>query len=113
MKPLKIGDLSPALPIVQGGMGIGVSLSSLAGAVAKEGGIEVLSAAQIGYKEKDFMKDPEKANLRAIGKHIRRAREIEISTIKRCKTELVLHLLIYEDKGWINKKCLSVCRVLR
>lgn len=76
MKPLKIGDLSPALPIVQGGMGIGVSLSSLAGAVAKEGGIGVLSAAQIGYKEKDFMKDPEKANLRAIGKHIRRAREI-------------------------------------
>lgn len=57
-------------------MGIGVSLSSLAGAVAKEGGIGVLSAAQIGYKEKDFMQDPEKANVRAIGKQIRRAREI-------------------------------------
>ncbi len=76
MKQLKIGNLTAKVPIIQGGMGIGVSLSSLAGAVAKEGGIGVLSAAQIGYKEKDFLENPEKANLRAIGKHIRRAREI-------------------------------------
>ena len=48
MKPLKIGDLVAKIPIIQGGMGVGVSLSSLAGAVAKEGGIGVLSAAQIG-----------------------------------------------------------------
>ena len=47
MKPLKIGDLVAKIPIIQGGMGVGVSLSSLAGAVAKEGGIGVLSAAQI------------------------------------------------------------------
>lgn len=76
MKELKIGNLTARIPIIQGGMGIGVSLSSLAGAVAKEGGIGVLSAAQIGYQEPDFKKNPEKANLRAIGKHIKRAREI-------------------------------------
>ncbi len=57
MKPLKIGDLVAKIPIIQGGMGVGVSLSSLAGAVAKEGGIGVLSAAQIGYDEPDFEKD--------------------------------------------------------
>ena len=54
VKPLKIGDLVAKIPIIQGGMGVGVSLSSLAGAVAKEGGIGVLSAAQIGYDEPDF-----------------------------------------------------------
>lgn len=76
MKELKIGNLTARIPIIQGGMGIGVSLSSLAGAVAKEGGIGVLSAAQIGYQEPDFKENPEKANLRAIGKHIKRARKI-------------------------------------
>lgn len=76
MKPLKIGDLVAKIPIIQGGMGVGVSLSSLAGAVAKEGGIGVLSAAQIGYDEPDFEKDPEGANMRAMKKHIRKAREI-------------------------------------
>ena len=41
---LSLGDWSVPVPIVQGGMGIGVSMSSLAGAVAKAGGIGVLSA---------------------------------------------------------------------
>ena len=39
LKPLKIGDLTAKLPIIQGGMGVGISLSSLAGAVAGAGGI--------------------------------------------------------------------------
>ena len=76
VKPLKIGDLVAKIPIIQGGMGVGVSLSSLAGAVAREGGIGVLSAAQIGYNEPDFEQDPEGANMRAMKKHIRKAREI-------------------------------------
>ena len=37
MKPLKIGELVAATPIVQGGMGVGVSLSALASAVAEQG----------------------------------------------------------------------------
>ena len=45
---LKIGDLTAKLPIIQGGMGVGVSRSSLAGAVAKEGGVGIISTAQIG-----------------------------------------------------------------
>ena len=38
MKPLCIGEKELPYPIVQGGMGVGISLSRLAGAVAKEGG---------------------------------------------------------------------------
>lgn len=73
---LTIGDLTARLPIVQGGMGVGVSLASLAGAVAKAGGIGTISGVQIGFREPDFEKDPVTANLRAIGKEIQRAREI-------------------------------------
>ncbi len=76
VKPLKIGDLTAGVPLIQGGMGVGISLSSLAGAVAAAGGIGVISTAQIGYREPDFDEDPIGANLRAIGKEIRRAREI-------------------------------------
>lgn len=76
LKPLTIGHLTARLPIIQGGMGVGISLSSLAGAVALEGGIGIISTAQIGFMEDDFDKKPLEANLRAIGKHIKRAREL-------------------------------------
>jgi nitronate monooxygenase len=72
---LKIGNLIARIPIIQGGMGIGVSLSGLASAVANEGGIGVISAAQIGFREEDFEKDILSANLRAIKKEIIKARE--------------------------------------
>lgn len=76
LKPLVIGDLTAKLPVIQGGMGVGISLSSLAGAVAAEGGIGVISTAQIGFMEEDFDRKPLEANLRAIGKHIKKAREL-------------------------------------
>ena len=52
LKHLQIGDLTARLPIIQGGMGVGVSLSKLAGAVAKEGGVGIISTAQIGMTRK-------------------------------------------------------------
>ncbi|MGL4452643.1 MAG: NAD(P)H-dependent flavin oxidoreductase [Sarcina sp.] len=76
IKPLKIGNLVAKLPIIQGGMGVGVSLSKLAGAVAKCGGIGVISAAQPGYKEEDFIKNNLEANVRALKNHIKKAKEI-------------------------------------
>ena len=76
LNSLKIGDLIAKVPIIQGGMGVGVSLSSLAGAVAKEGAIGVISAAQPGYLESDFGIDSLKANIRSLGKHIKRAKSI-------------------------------------
>ena len=57
IKPLIIGDLITKLPIIQGGMGVGVSLSNLAGNVAKHGAIGVISAAHAGYMEEDFEKN--------------------------------------------------------
>lgn len=76
LKPLKIGDITAKYPIVQGGMGIGISLSSLAGAVAKEGGIGVISAAQPGFMEDDFYTNTTPANMRTLSYHIKRAKEI-------------------------------------
>ena len=76
MKGIKIGDKISKYPIIQGGMGVGVSLHNLAGNVSKEGGIGIISTADIGYKEDDFAQNPMKANLRAIGKEIEKAREI-------------------------------------
>ncbi|MDD7792736.1 NAD(P)H-dependent flavin oxidoreductase [Clostridium sp. 'White wine YQ'] len=75
IKPLKIGNLIAKLPIIQGGMGVGVSSSKLAGAVASCGGIGVISGAQIGYTEDDFEIDSLKANLRALKNHIKVAKE--------------------------------------
>ena len=75
IKPLKIGELTAKLPLIQGGMGVGVSLSSLAGAVAAEGGIGVLSTAQIGFYRPDFEKNPLAANLKAIAEQVKLARE--------------------------------------
>ena len=76
LQPVTIGSKQLQIPIAQGGMGVGISRSHLAGAVAKAGGLGVLSAAQIGYDEADYEQNPLQANLRAIGKHTRRAREI-------------------------------------
>ena len=76
MKSLKIGELEAKIPLIQGGMGVGISLSGLAGAVALEGGIGVISTAQIGYKEPDWDRNPIEANLRAIKKEVKKAKEI-------------------------------------
>lgn len=76
MKPLKIGSLTASLPIIQGGMGIGISLSGLASAVANEGGIGVIATAGIGMNEPDFYSNYLEANIRGLRKEIRRAREL-------------------------------------
>lgn len=76
MKPLKIGALTAGLPIIQGGMGIGISLSGLASAVANEGGIGVIATAGIGMSEPDYFKRSFEANLRALRKEIRKAKEL-------------------------------------
>lgn len=76
LKGLTIGENTSKYPIIQGGMGVGVSMHKLAGAVAKEGGIGIISTADIGYQEEDFNKNPMEANLRAIDKEIEKARKI-------------------------------------
>ncbi len=75
IKPLAIGDLVIEKPIIQGGMGVGISLHRLAGAVAKAGGLGIISTAQIGFRETDFKENPLKANLCAMEKELTLARE--------------------------------------
>lgn len=76
IEPLVIGDLVAKVPVMQGGMGVGISLSGLAGAVAAEGGIGIISTAQIGYRDSDFDREPIACNLRAIKTEIDKARQI-------------------------------------
>ncbi len=76
LKDLKIGDLTAKIPIIQGGMGIGISLSGLASAVANEGGIGVIATAVIGMNEPDFARNYLEANIRALKREIRKAREL-------------------------------------
>ena len=72
---LRIGDLCARIPVIQGGMGVGVSLSGLAGAVAAAGGVGIISTAQIGFRDPDFGRHPIECNLKAIGEEIKKARE--------------------------------------
>ncbi len=74
LQELKIGDLTARLPIIQGGMGVGISLAGLAAAVADEGGIGVIAAAGIGMPEADFFSNYLDANIRALEKEIGKAR---------------------------------------
>lgn len=75
MPELTIGGMTASLPIIQGGMSVGISLSGLASAVANEGGIGVIGAAAIGMLEPDFAKNYREANKRALRKEIRKARK--------------------------------------
>jgi nitronate monooxygenase len=74
MPALRIGDKTAPLSIVQGGMGVGISLSTLAAAVSREGGIGVIAANAIGMTEDDYYDDPVAANVRALRRELREAR---------------------------------------
>jgi nitronate monooxygenase len=72
---LKIGNLTVRTPIIQGGMGVGISLSGLASAVAEAGGVGVISAAGIGMFQPDFSSNYVEANSRALRDEIRAVRK--------------------------------------
>lgn len=73
---LKIGELTAKIPVIQGGMGIGISLSSLAGNVALNGGVGVISSAQIGFRDPEWNSNPIETNLRVLKEEIGKAKEI-------------------------------------
>ena len=74
MPPLRIGNLQVEVPIIQGGMGVGISLSSLASAVAIAGAIGVIATAGIGQFEPDWHTNYNEANTRALRREIKNAR---------------------------------------
>jgi len=70
LKPVILGKKTLSVPIIQGGMGIGVSLHMLVSAVMREDAMGVISAAQPGYRQPDFYTNSLKANLRALAEEI-------------------------------------------
>lgn len=81
MKGLRIGNLSIAVPVIQGGMGVGISLSGLASAVANEGGVGVISSAGLGLLYKELSGDYLEASILGLKEEIRKAREKTIGVI--------------------------------
>lgn len=90
---LTIGNIKALVPIIQGGMGIGVSLHKLAAAVAAEGGIGIISGAQPGFAEPDFIKNTLGANLRALKNEIKLAKE-------KCKNGIIGVNLMVATNGY-------------
>jgi NAD(P)H-dependent flavin oxidoreductase YrpB (nitropropane dioxygenase family) len=74
LKALKIGELLARTPIIQGGMGVGISLSGLASAVAEEGGIGVISSAGLGVIYRDLSSDYNIASIAGLREELRKAR---------------------------------------
>lgn len=73
---MNLGNRELALPLIQGGMGVGVSMGGLAGAVAAEGAMGTLSTADAGWNEPDFAVHPQQANLRALRREVQRAKRL-------------------------------------
>lgn len=75
MKVLKFGDLAARIPVIQGGMGVGISLSGLASAVANEGGVGVISSAGLGLIYNKLSDNYAQASILGLKEELRKARE--------------------------------------
>ncbi len=76
MPELVIGELKAKTPIIQGGMGVGVSLSSLSSAVANEGGIGVIAVAAMGFDQPGYKENPVEVSKKALRDEIRKAKKL-------------------------------------
>ncbi len=74
MKTLTIGNLKAHIPIIQGGMGVGISLSGLASAVANEGGIGVISSAGLGLLYNKLSSNFAEASILGLIEELKKAR---------------------------------------
>ena len=74
MKELKIGNLIAKVPIVQGGMGVGISLSGLASAVANAGGVGVISTAGLGVIYNEYSKNFNEACIYGLKQEMQKVR---------------------------------------
>ncbi len=73
---LRLGDLEVPHPIIQGGMGVRISIHGLASAVSRAGGIGVIAAAAVGLEEPDAFKNFSEADARVLRQEIRKAKEL-------------------------------------
>lgn len=75
MRNLKIGGINIPVPVIQGGMGVGISMSGLAVAVANQGGVGVISAAGLGLVHRDPALSYLEANMEGLRIELQKARE--------------------------------------
>ena len=76
MRPMELGKVHVPVPLFQGALSIGLSMSRLAASVAREGGVGVIAASKIGFREEDFSENPLEANKRALRREIKKALEL-------------------------------------
>ncbi len=76
MISLELAGRTLETPILQGGMGVGISMGNLAGAVASCGAMGTISTAIAGYNLPEFKTDPQAANLLALKREVQKAKEI-------------------------------------
>lgn len=77
MQKVKIKSKILDIPIIQGGMGVGISLGRLAGTVASFGAMGTISTVGIGFRDPEYRKDSLSANRRALAMEIEKARAIQ------------------------------------
>ncbi len=75
IKILKIGNLEIKIPIIQGGMGVGISLSGMASAVANQGGVGVIASAGLGMLYKQAGADFLENSIIGLKEELRKARD--------------------------------------
>lgn len=73
---MKLGKKKLAVPLIQGGMGIGISMGNLAGNVAKCGGLGVISTANVGFRSPNFVRSPVQSNRVVLMQEIKKAKDI-------------------------------------
>jgi len=76
IKSFFLGNKEIKLPIIQGGMGVGVSLSGLASAVANQGGIGVISSAGLGLLYRQSPADYLADSILGLKEELRKSREL-------------------------------------
>lgn len=76
VKGLKIGDLHIKVPIIQGGMGIGISMSNLASAVANMGGVGTISTVGIGLTDQVKGTNYRNRNIEVLRNEIQKAKQL-------------------------------------
>jgi nitronate monooxygenase len=91
---LRIGNLTAKLPIIQGGMGVGISMAGLASAVANEGGIGVISSVGLAMTGAKKIENHWEANKNALRDEIRKARILSTGIIG---VNIMVALTDYED----------------
>lgn len=75
IQTLKIGNLEIRIPIIQGGMGVGISLSGMAAAVANQGGVGVIASAGLGMLYRQAGADFLENSITGLKEELRKARE--------------------------------------